>query len=102
MHSEETLRKSVDSSMRTHSLQLHETILDENANENGGDSDDEISPPLTKTEQELLNNCLYPSANFTCNSANETQVQLVCVEMPTAVVNGELNENVIVVKKEGF
>lgn len=73
---------------------VHGTILDD-----GGvaaTEDVEIPPPLTKTEQELLNNCLYPSASL--NTANET-VQLVCVEMPN-VCNGELNEEVIVVKKE--
>lgn len=53
--------------------------------------DDDIAPPLTKTEQELLNNCLYPSANL--NGPGEA-VQLVCVEMPS--------EEVIVVKKEQF
>lgn len=58
---------------------------------NGESEDEDIPPPLTKTEQELLNNCLYPSANI--NGPGET-VQLVCVEMPT--------EEVIVVKKEQF
>ena len=71
--------------------ELHETIL----GRNGESEDDDIPPPLTKTEQELLNNCLYPSANL---NANET-VQLVCVELPAS---GELNEEVIVVKKEQF
>ena len=81
-------------SMGPDSPGLHGTIL----GENGGESeDDEIPPPLTKTEQELLNNCLYPSANHEA-------VQIVCVEMPTACNGaGELNEDVgIVVKKEGF
>lgn len=101
MHSDETLRKRVDSSMGPDCPRLHGTILEENADENGGESDDDsIAPPLTKTEQELLNNCLYPSASL--HPANETQVHLVCVELPTSVMNGELNDNVIVVKKEGF
>ena len=91
----------MDSSMGPDSPRLHGTILEENADENGGESDDDaIAPPLTKTEQELLNNCLYPSASL--NPTNETQVHLVCVELPTTVMNGELSENVIVVKKEGF
>ena len=72
---------------------VHEAILAENVES----EDDDIPPPLTKTEQELLNNCLYPSASLKYAS-NET-VQLVCVEMPTA---GELNEEVIIVKKEQF
>lgn len=71
--------------------EVHETIL----GGNGESEDDDIPPPLTKTEQELLNNCLYSSANL---HANET-VQLVCVEMPTG---GEINDEVIVVKKEQF
>ena len=62
----------------------------------GSAEDVEISPPLTKTEQELLNNCLYPSANL---GAPSEAVQLVCVDMPN-VCNGELNEEVISVKKE--
>ena len=71
--------------------EVHETILDGN----GECEDDDMPPPLTKTEQELLNNCLYPSANL---NAGET-VQLVCVEMPTGE---ELSQEVIVVKKEQF
>lgn len=82
-------------SMGPDSPGVHGTIL----GENGGESeDDEIPPPLTKTEQELLNNCLYPSANL--STSNDT-VQLVCVEMPNAC-NGEINEEVIVVKKEEY
>lgn len=99
--SDDTLRKRVDSSMGPDSPRLHGTILGENADENGGESDDDaIAPPLTKTEQELLNNCLYPSASL--NPTSENQVHLVCVELPTTVMSGELSENVIVVKKEGF
>lgn len=90
--SDDSLRKSVDSmGSESPNGEVHETIL----GGNGESEDDDIPPPLTKTEQELLNNCLYPSANL---NANET-VQLVCVEMPTS---GELNEEVIVVKKEQF
>lgn len=92
-HSDESLRKSVDSlGPQSPDGDIHETIL----GGNGESEDDDIPPPLTKTEQELLNNCLYPSASL--GAANET-VQLVCVEMPTS---GELNEEVIVVKKEQF
>lgn len=92
-HSDESLRKSVDSmGPQSPDGDIHETIL----GGNGESEDDDIPPPLTKTEQELLNNCLYSSGSL--NAANET-VQLVCVEMPTS---GELNEEVIVVKKEQF
>ena len=73
------------------SNEVHETIL----GGNGESEEDDMPPPLTKTEQELLNNCLYPSANL---NASET-VQLVCVEMPTGE---ELNQEIIVVKKEQF
>ena len=93
MHSDEAIRKSVDS-LGPDSPGVHGTILGEHGV--GESEEDEIPPPLTKTEQELLNNCLYPSANL--NSSSET-VQLVCVEMPSAC-NGELSEEVIVVKKE--
>ena len=72
--------------------EVHETIL----GGNGESEEDDMPPPLTKTEQELLNNCLYPSANGL--NASET-VQLVCVEMPTGE---ELNQEIIVVKKEQF
>lgn len=92
-HSDESLRKSVDSiGPESPNGDVHETIL----GGNGESEDDDIPPPLTKTEQDLLNNCLYPSTNL--NASHET-VQLVCVEMPTA---GEINEEVIVVKKEQF
>ncbi|KAJ7327806.1 Homeobox protein six4 [Desmophyllum pertusum] len=91
--SDESLRKSVDSmGPESPNGGVHETML----GVNGESEDDEIPPPLTKTEQELLNNCLYPSA--TLNTSSET-VQLVCVEMPTG---DGLNEEVIVVKKEQF
>lgn len=93
IHSDESLRKSVDSmGPESPNGGVHETML----GVNGESEDDEIPPPLTKTEQELLNNCLYPSA--TLNTSSET-VQLVCVEMPTG---DGLNEEVIVVKKEQF
>lgn len=82
-------------SMGPDSPPVHGTILGENGHES---EDDEIPPPLTKTEQELLNNCLYPPGSI--NSSNET-VQLVCVELPSAC-NGELDEDVIVVKKEDY
>ena len=58
--------------------------------------DDDIPPPLTKTEQDLLNRCLYSSANL--HVATEA-VQLVCVEVPTAC-NGDITEEEITVKKE--
>ena len=62
----------------------------------GATEDMEIPPPLTKTEQELLNNCLYPTANL---GTHGEAVQLVCVDIPN-VCNGELSEEVMVVKKE--
>lgn len=68
-------------------MEVWKTLLSGNVES----EDDDIPPPLTKTEQELLNNCLYPSGNL--NGPGEA-VQLVCVEMPS--------EEVIVVKKEQF
>ena len=92
--SDESITKSLDSIGPESRGIVQGVILGENV---VGSADDvEIPPPLTKTEQELLNNCLYPSANL---GAPSEAVQLVCVDMPN-VCNGELNEEVISVKKE--
>lgn len=92
--SDESITKSLDSIGPESGGMVQGVILGENVV--GSAEDVEISPPLTKTEQELLNNCLYPSANL---GAPSEAVQLVCVDMPN-VCNGELNEEVISVKKE--
>lgn len=86
--SDDSLRKSIDTlAPDSPNGGVDETLMSGNVES----EDDDIAPPLTKTEQELLNNCLYPSANL--NGPGEA-VQLVCVEMPS--------EEVIVVKKEQF
>lgn len=92
--SDESITKSLDSIGPESGGMVQGVILGENVV--GSAEDVEIPPPLTKTEQELLNNCLYPSANL---GAPSEAVQLVCVDMPN-VCNGELNEEVISVKKE--